>query len=491
MLYIYFAINYYDEQLFNVIYKQAHRFKGFSYIHQFFQNSDFNTLTSVDDNNYARRQLNQLAFEASIDKDYTDIAFHFIQSSKVHLTWEMVRKMLQCKQEYLLKQCIKLGTFFDQGDASVKKIRFTGRASAPTKDGQAIRLVDFVHVMLEQKWSSQDIREKIESYFQKSKLDYQDMRELFLLFAIKRKIKLMSFLITSEEFNFDFKEENFIDILENSAYDVGVLLYREYFLRLNNRHEKIINLLVNSFSENNGMLEAKSYILKRYISKMNYEQAIAFIEAIEKGVQNQSRANILILTLNVIKSSCLLIELLDRVQSQFGFLERRIDEIKSVIVGIAKNYMDVVDNEEEMQYLLLERDYDNRDSLNIIYDVEITELLENPYAQKIVNNIWESKFNVSCSIFSTSTVHNLLFNYNHCRLDMEKKLRFNQRKDIEQFGTHGFQFQVWRYSAKSRYITFAVSFVLNAVLMHWILLRQIDQGLYLKAETANINAIIA
>jgi hypothetical protein len=402
----------------------------------------------------------------------------------------MVRNMLIRRQEGLIKLCIKNNAVFDAGDASTKKIRFTGRASAPYKD-QAIRLVDFIHIMLEQKWSSQEIRETIVSYCQKGKLDTQDERELFLLFALKRKIKLMSFLIVSREFRFAFKEENFIDIIENSAYDVGVLLYREYFLVLNEKVDKIVTLLVNAFTETNGMLEAKTFLLKRFIAKMNYDQAISFLEAIEKGVKNQSRGNLLILSLNVIKSSCLLVELLEMVRDNFGFLDRRIDEIKNVIVGIAKTYMDTVDNEEEMQYLLLEKDFDNRDSLNIIYDFQVSELLENPYAQKIVNGIWESKFNVSSSIFSASTVHNLLFNYDHCRYDMEKKLRFHRKKDTSQFGTHGFQFQVWRYSAKSRYITFAVSFVLNAVLMHWILLRQISQSIYLKDNRVQIDSVFA
>ena len=88
----------------------------------------------------------------------------------------------------------------------------------------------------------------------------------------------------------------------------------------------------------------------------------------------------LILTLNVVKSSCLLIELLEMVRDSFGYLDRRINEIKRVIIDIAKDYMTRVDNEEEMQYLLLEKDLDNRDSLNIIYDFEVAELLDNPYA---------------------------------------------------------------------------------------------------------------
>ena len=80
------------------------------------------------------------------------------------------------------------------------------------------------------------------------------MREIFLLFAIKRKLKLMSFLINSEEFQMEFTEINFIDVLENGAYVIGVLLYREYFLIINQNTDKIITLLVNSFQESNGMV---------------------------------------------------------------------------------------------------------------------------------------------------------------------------------------------------------------------------------------------
>jgi hypothetical protein len=151
--------------------------------------------------------------------------------------------------------------------------------------------------------------------------------------------------------------------------------------------------------------------------------------------------------------------------------------------------MDQIDNEQEMSYLLLEKDFDNRDSLDLIYDVGIAELLENAYAQKIVSNIWDSKYNVSHSIFSASSVHNLLFNYDHCRIDLERQLRFTNKKDLDKVGTHGFQFEVWRSSGKSRYITFAISFILNAILMHSILLTQISQGLYLKHNEKAIESI--
>lgn len=69
----------------------------------------------------------------------------------------------------------------------------------------------------------------------------------------------------------EFQEENFIDVLENDAFDVGVLLYREFFLEINKQGERICGLMINSFIKNNGMLEAKCFLLKRFISKMKFE----------------------------------------------------------------------------------------------------------------------------------------------------------------------------------------------------------------------------
>jgi hypothetical protein len=40
----------------------------------------------------------------------------------------------------------------------------------------------------------------------------------------------MSHLINSDDFSFDFNEDNFCDVIENDVYDIAVLLYREYFL---------------------------------------------------------------------------------------------------------------------------------------------------------------------------------------------------------------------------------------------------------------------
>jgi hypothetical protein len=121
-------------------------------------------------------------------------------------------------------------------------------------------------------------------------------------------------------------------------------------------------------------------------------------------------------------------------------MQRRVDEIKSKIVAIAAQYMSQVASEEEMRYLLLEKDLDNNDALNHIYNLDLVDLLSNPIAQNIVENIWTSPYNNSQSIAVASSIHNLLFNWNDCRSDKEAQMRFYFKKDLNTIGCHGFQF---------------------------------------------------
>lgn len=344
-------------------------------------------LTS-DESKYSRYKMNQVAFETAIDKDYVDAAFHFIETGEATITWDLVRKMISRRQEYLVKQCIKYGSKFDAGMASygLKKMVFAGRTALPLED-RTIKLIDFVQVMLELNWKTKDIADVLVNYSKKGKIDHLDMRELFLMFAVKRKIKLMSMLINGDHFLMEFTQENFLDVIENDAFDMGVLLYREYFLLIRDGRviERIVANLVNSFSKSSsGQLEAKCFLLKKFMKRLKYEHATRLLAAIEERVNDSSKGNILILTLNVIKATCLLIELCEKVCSQFGFLDRRVYEVRMRLVKIAQKFMWEVQNEEEMRFYLLEKDLDERDSMHIIYDYEVIELLEHPFAQNIV-----------------------------------------------------------------------------------------------------------
>jgi hypothetical protein len=113
---------------------------------------------------------------------------------------------------------------------------------------------------------------------------------------------------------------------------------------------------------------------------MTFEQAAKLLASVEERVHDSSKGNILILTLNVVKATCLLIELVEQVRGHFGFLNRRVQEVRTRLVGIAGRFMAGVSSEEEMRFYLLEKDLDERDALHIIYDFQVIELLEHPFA---------------------------------------------------------------------------------------------------------------
>jgi hypothetical protein len=127
--------------------------------------------------------------------------------------------------------------------------------------------------MLEQKWQSAEVERIFMNLDKKGSVESRDFQEIFLLFTIKRKLKLMSHMINNDDINFEFKKNNFVDVLENDVFDMGVLLYREYFLEIMERKDKkddetrwyICTLLVNSFEKANGQLDSKVYLFKRFI----------------------------------------------------------------------------------------------------------------------------------------------------------------------------------------------------------------------------------
>jgi hypothetical protein len=94
LLYLYFCVRYFDEHLFKVILSRTNHIEGGDpEIEKMMKDPRiFNRLT--DEKSFDRYSLNQIAFETALDKDYMDIAFHFIENNLVSINWEMVRKML-------------------------------------------------------------------------------------------------------------------------------------------------------------------------------------------------------------------------------------------------------------------------------------------------------------------------------------------------------------------------------------------------------------
>ena len=88
LLYLYFCVRYYDEHMFKVILSRTNHLEGaHPDIEKMMRDPRiFGRLT--DDKSFDRYSLNSIAFETAIDKDYMDIAFHFIENGLVSINWD-------------------------------------------------------------------------------------------------------------------------------------------------------------------------------------------------------------------------------------------------------------------------------------------------------------------------------------------------------------------------------------------------------------------
>lgn len=84
----------------------------------------------------------------------------------------------------------------------------------------------------------------------------------------------------------------------------------------------------------------------------------------------------------------------------------------------------------------------------------------------------------SHSLFAVSSVHRLLFTYDHCRFDEEERLRFYKARDLSRISCHGFQFQVWRHSGETRHLVYSIALFIFYGCLHYLLAQQMTRSLH-------------
>ena len=95
--------------------------------------------------------------------------------------------------------------------------------------------------------------------------------ELYETFVRERKIKLIRYLF-GQKMEFEFKVGIFILTLEQGAFDVASLLYKEfsYLMRTNSNEDnrQIVSRLVsamNMANEGSGMIEEKTFLIRVFM----------------------------------------------------------------------------------------------------------------------------------------------------------------------------------------------------------------------------------
>ena len=159
------------------------------------------------------------------------------------------------------------------------------------------------------------------------------------------------------------------------------MLFRSYLMRGNKSQENkvIVSNLVSSINKTTnqgaGMIDQKCFLIREYLDYFQLRNARQLLDFMEKKVTIPNKLNILVSNFNVVLTGCLLIEVLDLVGAKFDQLKVRCDKIKTKIEDHVSKYMARVTHQDEMRYLLLEKDMEDRDAIDLITKYEIYSFL--------------------------------------------------------------------------------------------------------------------
>jgi hypothetical protein len=88
----------------------------------------------------------------------------------------------------------------------------------------------------------------------------------------------------------------------------------------------------------------------------------------------------------------LLYELMEKIIQRFFSLNNMCKMIMNITLKMAIQYIECVDDEAFLTSTMLEKDFSRRDSLRIMVELELLELIQHPKVEAIIKRTYNSDF---------------------------------------------------------------------------------------------------
>lgn len=106
---------------------------------------------------------------------------------------------------------------------------------------------------------------------------------------------------------------------------------------------------------------------------------------------------------NPLLNMCLMYEFLLLLTKKFFSLSYTCNQLMDQVKKMIIEYIQSVDDENFLTSVMLEKDYEGRDSLQIAVELELLDLVQAPKVEAVIKRIWNSDYDTSGSFFEMST----------------------------------------------------------------------------------------
>ena len=230
-------------------------------------------------------------------------------------------------------------------------------------------------------------------------------------------------------------------------------MYPESYIQDESNH---LRSYINSLLNSNAMWVAKIHFIKQLAGKVNYQAAEEIVTGIASLIEEENPTdNPFYYAPNLLMLVCELYELTLILEREYSFLNSYTIRLWERISNIAGEFIQAIDDEDKLRNIVFEKDFEGRDSLHILSQYEITEIMNNKNMEKIALELWYSDYDVKGSILTTSTSYKMLtYNSFNQPWDLVNEYMFYQMKPrrLSNIKHHLYQVNVWKKSISAKVV---------------------------------------
>lgn len=251
-----------------------------------------------------------------------------------------------------------------------------------------ITYVDILNVLLENGKSNAECRKIL------SKIaDSNTVPEIIGLLIMQNRYSLMTEVLRDSGAEYD---PRFVQLaIEHDSFDVMFKL-RDLYPQSFTRDEPLfLGSVMLSFTKSNYCWLAKCFMFKAVISVISYRRAEDFLLMLAGKVEKTDpKDNPLYFTPNLLLLVLNLYEVCVLLEKEYPFLSAHTGGLTEHLTSVGSHFISEMQEEEKIRALVFEKDFENRDALELISHYDITSIMNNKNMEKIALELWSSEFDV-------------------------------------------------------------------------------------------------
>ena len=180
---------------------------------------------------------------------------------------------------------------------------------------------------------------------------------------------------------------------------------------------------------------------------MSYRKCEELLQIFEIKLNKENpKDNPLYFATNFLLVALNLYEVWNLISREYPLLNAAVNNLTTHIIHVAWNFIEEM-KEDKIRVILYEKDFDNRDSLEIISNHNICDLLNNKNMEKVAIDVWESEYDIKGNLIECSSAFTILKanTFTTSRDYVKEYLFFSfKHRNLSKVAHHIFQFQIWK-----------------------------------------------